>query len=1575
LADDGEDVAGARRRTAQQKVNMLELMLGQIANYCPVISRNTIVRNSTSTECIWQTIRLHYGFQSTGAHFIDFCDIKLQPDERPEDLYQRLAAFVEDNLLIRNGTITHHGEVINEDEEISPSLENFLVLSWLHLIHKDLPHLVKQRYGTELRSRTLASIKPEISQALTSLLEEVQTSENVKIMRANTSYFNRQHPTGPATSRKHTTASKTYKLCPLCKQAGRSYQTHFLSQCTYLPETDRKYMAKARQITNIMLYDDDTEGTTVAGNDSLPEHPLPAAHQGEETYGATALRVQVRQSPYITAFYGHRVAHLTIDSGATGNMIQLPAAKSLGVDIQKSTQSAHQADGMSPLKVVGETRFTVTRDNRDFKFEGLVVEKLDVDILAGIPFMECNDISVRPAKHQVLLGDGTCYLYGLNDDKPTQHTVRRTHVLRAPQNTPTIWPGEYLEVKLPEDMCHMDEEFAVEPRSEKPESGDNLWPRPDIFTSVAGRIRIPNLSDRPQTLKRHEHFCQVSGSTVPNPIIPETDSLPSSTPCTAPQPSVTHADTVKLDPDNIFPQETKMKFKTLLYDYNDVFDSKISGYNGASGPFQAVVNMGPVQPPQRKGRVPQYSRNKLVELQQKFDDLEALGVFVRPEDVGIPVEYLNPSFLVKKSSGGFRLVTAFADVGRYSKPQPSLMPDVDSILRQIASWKYIITSDLTLAFHQIPLSRESMKYCGVATPFKGVRVYARCAMGMPGSETALEELMCRVLGELQQEGVVTKLADDLYCGANNLEDLLNNWHRVLDALQRNNLRLAASKTVIGPSSVTILGWKWQQGTIRATPHRIATLSTCSRPENIGGLRSFIGAYKVLARVLPQCASFVSPLDDAQAGQQSQAKIQWSDDLNDAFTSAQNALTHTRTITLPRPDDQLWIITDGAVKRHGLGATLYVTRDGKPHLAGFFSAKLRGRQITWLPCEIEALSIAIATKHFSPYIIQSHHNTCILTDSKPCVQAFEKLCRGEFSASPRVSTFLSIVSRYQASVRHLSGSANVPSDFASRNAPECHDSTCQVCSFVQRTEDCVVSHLSVQDIVSGNVRLPYTSRAAWLTMQAECPDLRRTHAHLKQGTRPSKKQITVKDIKRYLNVATIAKDGLLVVRRCEPLAPTRDCIIVPRDILHGLLTAIHIQLDHPSCHQLKLVTHRYFFALDMDKAIELVTKSCHHCSSLSKIPHPTCIQSTCDPPESIGLSFAADVMKRERQLVLVIRECVTSFTAARVIEDERHETLRNALLQLCIEMKPLDGPPAIVRVDPAPGFQALSQDELLKRHNVSLEIGRTKNLNKNPVAERAIQELEHELLCQDPGGRSLTPLTLAISVARLNTRIRARGLSSREMWTQRDQFSNIQIPLSDRSIIEEQHSQRLSNHRHSETSKCPSRSILAESHIAVGDLVYLHNDGNKLRARNRYLVVSVEESWCNIRKFTGSQLRNTSYRVKKSDCYKVPDQSLKLKWFPNHQRSAESSDDDSAPSVDPPVLPSVPAELSIPGGPTMQPILDRDSNLTDQIEIICTPSEDLPVSSEDAITGTHTDAPRRSTRIKRLPTKFDDFYLN
>lgn len=201
------------------------------------------------------------------------------------------------------------------------------------------------------------------------------------------------------------------------------------------------------------------------------------------------------------------------------------------------------------------------------------------------------------------------------------------------------------------------------------------------------------------------------------------------------------------------------------------------------------------------------------------------------------------------------------------------MPDVDSTLRNIGRWKYIIVSDLTSAFHQIPLSKQSLKYCGIVTPYRGIRVYTRCAMGMPGSETALEELMCRVLGDCLQDGYVAKLADDLYCGGQTVDEFLHNWECVLKALAKCGLHLSPTKTIICPQSTTILGWNWTEGKLSASKHKVSTLSSCEIPETVKGLRSFLGAYKVLGRVIPNCSDILNPLESSIGGLQSKDRIQ------------------------------------------------------------------------------------------------------------------------------------------------------------------------------------------------------------------------------------------------------------------------------------------------------------------------------------------------------------------------------------------------------------------------------------------------------------------------------------------------------------------------------------------------------------------------------------------------------------------------------------------------------------------------------------------------------------------------------
>ena len=106
----------------------------------------------------------------------------------------------------------------------------------------------------------------------------------------------------------------------------------------------------------------------------------------------------------------------------------------------------------------------------------------------------------------------------------------------------------------------------------------------------------------------------------------------------------------------------------------------------------------------------------------------------------------------------------------------------------------------------------------------------------------------------------------------------------------------------------------------------------------------------------------------------------------------------------------------------------------------------------------------------------------------------------------------------------------------------------------------------------------------------------------------------------------------------------------------------------------------------------------------------------------------------------------------------------------VGLHPLDLRRAIIRVDPSHGFQSMANNDSLNHLNVTIDVGRVKNKNKNPVAEKAVRELEEELIRQEPGGRPVSAVGLALATARLNSRLRLPGLSSRELWTQRNQFT-------------------------------------------------------------------------------------------------------------------------------------------------------------------------------------------------------------
>ena len=139
------------------------------------------------------------------------------------------------------------------------------------------------------------------------------------------------------------------------------------------------------------------------------------------------------------------------------------------------------------------------------------------------------------------------------------------------------------------------------------------------------------------------------------------------------------------------------------------------------------------------------------------------------------------------------------------------------------------------------------------------------------------------------------------------------------------------------------------------------------------------------------------------------------------------------------------------------------------------------------------------------------------------------------------------------------------------------------------------------------------------------------------------------------------------------------------------------------------------------------------------------QSSSDPPDGIGISFALDIIKRYHQLMLIIHETATSFTAACLLDDE---SIHDGLVPLCLELQSLAAAPSVIRLDPTPGFSSLSNEATLRQYGFVVKVSPAKNL-KNAVPN--------------------SEMSYSASVLKV-VRIHNRELSARQMWLNGDQFS-------------------------------------------------------------------------------------------------------------------------------------------------------------------------------------------------------------
>ena len=242
-----------------------------VATLCHHTENDDVTNYSTSLEWIFDYLRKHYGLTTKGANFMNIAEHIFKAGTPHQTFYKQYRASFVDNLRKTGDRIVFKNNLpLTEDEKLTPSFENAIVLWTLEKIDARLPAKVKKDYGHQMTGDiTLRDLQPVIFENINSMIEDLdqahttkafaaqviddQTSLNALTNRNRDRPRNRPlsfRPKAPNTNRpfrnqplRHPTPKTqiTDKFCRICNLAGsdpRIYTSHEIGTCSRLTVRD-----------------------------------------------------------------------------------------------------------------------------------------------------------------------------------------------------------------------------------------------------------------------------------------------------------------------------------------------------------------------------------------------------------------------------------------------------------------------------------------------------------------------------------------------------------------------------------------------------------------------------------------------------------------------------------------------------------------------------------------------------------------------------------------------------------------------------------------------------------------------------------------------------------------------------------------------------------------------------------------------------------------------------------------------------------------------------------------------------------------------------------------------------------------------------------------------------------------------------------------------------------------------------------------------------------------------------------------------------------------------------------------
>jgi hypothetical protein len=217
----------------------------------------------------------------------------------------------------------------------------------------------------------------------------------------------------------------------------------------------------------------------------------------------------------------------------------------------------------------------------------------------------------------------------------------------------------------------------------------------------------------------------------------------------------------------------------------------------------------------------------------------------------------HPAFVVWQTEKG-RVVMDIRGLNAAVWKDPYPMPRQEDILQAMKGCHWLTTLDLTAAFMQRALHKDSQHLVTVVT-HRGLEYFKVAPFGFTNSPAHMQRFMDGKLRSLRKS--VRCYIDDIVIFSRTFEDHLMHLTAVLQILNDAGLYLSPKKCHLAYHSVKLLGRMVDRLGLSTLRERAEAVQKLQFPKTLHQLESFIGAANYNRSHVPYYAALIAPLEE------------------------------------------------------------------------------------------------------------------------------------------------------------------------------------------------------------------------------------------------------------------------------------------------------------------------------------------------------------------------------------------------------------------------------------------------------------------------------------------------------------------------------------------------------------------------------------------------------------------------------------------------------------------------------------------------------------------------------------------